>query len=130
MYQKEKRSVLTALFDAVKKKIYTEIKALKSGIDGESLMFYEIVKNYISQIKDSIVLGKPETIDYETKLIAFGSPTILHGKDAVETQADHEHALLKLIFSRDYNLDIDKTPVLQVMNIIKIIETQKKPTPQ
>ena len=72
----------------------------------------------------------PETIDYETKLLAFGSPTILHGKDGVETQADSEHALLKLIFSRDYNLDIDKTPVLQVMNIIKIIETQKKPTPQ
>ena len=52
LYQKEKNSILTAIFEAVKKKIYEEIKNLKSGIDGESLMFYEIVKQYISQIKD------------------------------------------------------------------------------
>lgn len=126
LLSKEDHSVLIQIVESVKKKINQEYRAINGHSDAQEIAFYQIVREYIGSIRDSISLGKKIETDYESKLLAFGKPIILHGSEGVESEAEKEHAVLKLIFSRDYSLDLDNTPMNQVLRILKIIKENKK----
>lgn len=125
-------SELTALLEAVKKKIDEELRLYFPALfaDSEVKEYYDILKKRTLAILQNIIDGNPEsTTEIEkltTELITYSNPKVFAGSDGVEIQFDREFENLCLVLSEQLHVRPKEYTVLEFYNAFDFVKERAK----
>ena len=129
-------SKLTALLNAVKKKMDTELRLYFPGLfaDSEIKEYFDLLKKRTMAVLANIIAGEdnpdgtPEIEKLTTALITYSNPKTFAGSDGVEIQFDRQFENLCLVLSEQLHVEPKKYSVLEFYNAFDFVKERAKKT--
>lgn len=128
------QSKLTALLDAVKKKIDEELMLYFPSLfnDSEIKEYFDLLRKRTIAVLKNVINGEmdpdgtPDIDKMTTALITYSKPKLFTGSEGVEVQFDRQFENLCLVLSEQLNVDPKKYSVLEFYNAFDFVKEKAR----
>lgn len=125
---------MTALLDAVKKKIDDELMLYFPSLfnDSDVKEYYDLLRKRTMEILNAIIEGRADPMTAEnvekltTELITYSHPKLFTGSDGVEIQFDRQFENLCLVLSEQLHVEPKRYSVLEFYNAFDFVKERAK----
>ena len=122
----ESKSVLYSIIARVKEKIFGEVAAFEGKQNIEVMRFYELLNEDTKAAIADMINGTNTANETKTKILAYGDPVKLFGKQGVGSSNEKAYLDLNLAVSKHFGKDLAQMTTKEALHAIKELKRQAK----